>query len=96
MDWGYIIVGFLGMIGGIIVAIINANANAQKTRAELREGLLSVKGEIATETAVTNTKIEELTREVRDHNGFARKIPVIEEQIKVANNRIKELEQKVG
>lgn len=96
MDWGYIIVGFLGMIGGIIVAIINANANAQKTRAELREGLLSVKGEIATETAVTNTKIEELTREVRDHNGFARKIPVIEEQIKVANNRIKDLEQKVG
>ena len=43
--------------------------------------------------AVTNVKIEELTREVRKHNSFAEKIPVIEEQIKVANHRIDDLEQ---
>lgn len=42
--------------------------------------------------AVTETKIEELTREVREHNGFARRIPVVEEQIKVINHRIKDLE----
>ena len=42
--------------------------------------------------AVTDVKIEELTREVRKHNSFAEKIPVIEEQIKVANHRIDELE----
>ena len=42
--------------------------------------------------AVTETKIEELTREVREHNGFAQKIPVMQEQIKVINHRIDDLE----
>ena len=43
--------------------------------------------------AVTDTKIEELTREVRLHNGFAQRMPVVEEQIKVINHRIEDLEQ---
>ena len=42
--------------------------------------------------AVTETKIEELTREVREHNNFARRMPVVEEQIKVINHRIEDLE----
>lgn len=42
--------------------------------------------------AVTETKLEELTREVREHNGFARRMPVVEEQIKVINHRINDLE----
>ena len=43
--------------------------------------------------AVTDTKIEELTREVRVHNHFAQRMPVVEEQIKVINHRISDLEQ---
>ena len=43
--------------------------------------------------AVTDTKIDELTREVRDHNNFAQRMPVVEEQIKVINHRIGDLEQ---
>ena len=43
--------------------------------------------------AVTDTKIEELTREVRIHNGFATRVPVMEEQIKVINHRIADLEK---
>jgi len=42
--------------------------------------------------AVTDTKIEELTREVRAHNNFAQRMPVVEEQIKVINHRITDLE----
>ena len=42
--------------------------------------------------AVTETKLEELTREVREHNNFARRVPVLEEQMKVANHRIQDLE----
>ena len=42
--------------------------------------------------AVTDTKLEELTREVREHNSFARRMPVVEEQIKVINHRIGDLE----
>lgn len=43
--------------------------------------------------AVTDTKLEELTREVRAHNGFAQRMPVVEEQIKVINHRIEDLEE---
>lgn len=43
--------------------------------------------------AVTETKLEELTREVREHNNFARRVPVIEEQVKVINHRLADLEQ---
>ena len=42
--------------------------------------------------AVTETKLDELTREVREHNNFARRVPVVEEQIKVINHRIEDLE----
>ena len=42
--------------------------------------------------AVTDTKLEELTREVREHNNFARRVPILEEQMKVANHRISDLE----
>ena len=42
--------------------------------------------------AVMDTKLEELTREVREHNNFARRVPVVEEQIKVINHRIEDLE----
>ena len=44
--------------------------------------------------AVTDTKLEELTREVRAHNNFAQRIPVLEEKVKVANKRIADLEDK--
>ena len=44
--------------------------------------------------AVLETKVEELAREVREHNNFARRMPVVEEQIKVINHRIADLERK--
>ena len=46
--------------------------------------------------AVTETKLDELTREVREHNGFARRMPVVEEQIRVINHRLSDLEHGGG
>lgn len=43
--------------------------------------------------AVMDTKLEELTREVREHNNFAKRMPVVEEQIKVIDHRISDLEE---
>lgn len=43
--------------------------------------------------AVMDTKLEELTREVREHNNFAKRMPVVEEQIKGINHRISDLEE---
>jgi len=43
--------------------------------------------------AITETRLDELTREVREHNNFARRVPVVEEQIKVVNHRLADLEE---
>ena len=59
-------------------------------------GLLTLIGVLTSNSraqAVTDTKLEELTREVREHNGFARRMPVVEEQIRVINHRIADLEK---
>ncbi|MBR1565220.1 MAG: hypothetical protein IJ649_00515 [Oscillospiraceae bacterium] len=59
-------------------------------------GLLTLIGVLLSNNraqAVTETKLEELTREVREHNNFARRMPVVEEQIRVINHRISDLER---
>lgn len=56
-------------------------------------GIRKSEKEMAISLAIMDTKIEELTREVREHNNFARRLPVLEEQIKVANHRIADLEE---
>ena len=45
--------------------------------------------------AVTDTKLDELTREVREHNTLISRVPVLEEQLKDANHRITDLEREV-
>lgn len=74
-----IVVGGLSLVG----VIITNNSSNRKVEAK-----------ITTAQAVTDCKIDELTREVREHNNFARRMPVVEEQIKVINHRLSDLEQK--
>ena len=52
-----------------------------------------IENALSTSQAVTDCKIEELTREVREHNNFAKRMPVVEEQIKNINYRLEELER---
>ena len=73
-----VITGGLALIG---VVITNNSSNKK------------VEAKITTAQAVTDCKIDELTREVREHNNFARRMPVVEEQIKVINHRLSDLEQ---
>ena len=72
-----IIVAVLTLLG-VIVTNIGSNRKIEHS--------------LETSQAVTDCKIEELTREVREHNNFAQRMPVVEEQIKVINHRIKDLE----
>lgn len=76
-----IITGGLSLIG----AIVSNNRTAQSMDAKLDK-----------QQAVTETKLEELTREVQAHNNFAQRVPVLEEQIKVVNHRIADLEKERG
>ena len=80
------------MSEGIIVAIIAATASVLGSIIASRKSMSEIQQQIRVNQAVTDTKIEELTREVREHNNFARRMPVVEEQIKVVNHRIEDLE----
>lgn len=72
-----LITGGLSLVGVVITCMATAKKN--ETAMKVAQ-------------AVTDTKIEELTREVRLHNGFAQRMPVVEEQIKVINHRLSDLE----
>lgn len=72
-----VLVGVLALLG---VIITNNRANRE------------VQSRLDKAQAVTDTKLEDLAREVRLHNNFARRTPVIEEQIKVINHRVSDLE----
>lgn len=68
---------WISLIGSVIVGILT---------------LLGVLSSNSKAQAVTETRLEDLTREVREHNNFAKRMPVVEEQIKVINHRIDDLE----
>jgi len=68
---------WIGFLGSVIVGVLT---------------LIGVLASNSKSQAVTETKLEELTREVREHNNFARRVPVVEEQIRVINHRISDLE----
>ena len=72
-----LITGGLSLIGVVITCVATAKKNETAMKVS---------------QAVTDTKIDELTREVRQHNNFARRMPVVEEQIKVINHRLNDLE----
>ncbi len=76
-----LITGGLSLLGVVITNMMAARRTEQR---------------MATAQAVTDTKLEELTREVRAHNNFAQRVPVLEEQLRVANHRIADLENKTA
>lgn len=80
------------MSEAITVALITAGASVLCNVILSRRSAQEMTHKLETHQAVTDTKLEELTREVREHNNFARRMPVVEEQIKVANHRIEDLE----
>lgn len=84
------------MTEAIIVAIIAAGASLIGTVLTVLASAKKTENNMQVAQAVTDTKIDELTREVRSHNDFASRIPVIEEQIKVANHRIDDLEKRTA
>lgn len=77
-----IIVAAITVLGSFAGAALAAWSQSRKAQQQ-----------IETSQAVTDTKIDELTREVREHNNFARRMPVVEEQVKVINHRLADLEE---
>ena len=82
METGVIISIISGVVA-IVTVIINTKASNKEITAKLEKT-----------QAITDTKLDSLIAEVREHNNFARRMPVVEEQIKVINHRIDDLEKK--
>lgn len=80
------------MNDSVIVALVTAGAAIMSNVILSNKNSREIDHKLETHQAVTDTKLDELTREVREHNNFARRMPVVEEQIKVANHRIEDLE----
>lgn len=80
------------MTEAIIVALITGGMSLLGVLITSRQTAKDVAAKLDKQQAITDTQLEELTREVREHNNFARRVPVLEEQIKVANHRIEDLE----
>lgn len=80
------------MTESILVALITGSLSLMGVIISARSSSKKTEQSIQTSMAVTDTKLDELTREVRTHNHFAQRMPVVEEQIKVINHRIGDLE----
>ena len=85
-----LITGSLSLAGVIVTVLVG---NKKTTKQVTDQVTTQVTHKLEVSQAVTDTKIQELTREVRLHNGFAQRMPVVEEQIKVINHRIADLEK---
>lgn len=81
------------MSEAIIVAVITAAATIITVVIQNRATQAKIMAELDKHQAVTDTKVDELTREVRDHNNFAKRVPVVEEQIKNLERRVSDLEE---
>ena len=86
-----LITGLLAVAAEVVIAVVNNKAMMK----ELEKQSALSDARLEKTQAVTETKLEALTNEVRSHNQFAQRLPVIEEQMKVANHRISDLEAAV-
>lgn len=84
------------MVDAIVVALITGGLSLIGVIITNLAGQRRTEQRMTTAQAVTDTKIEELTREVREHNNFAQRVPILEEQMRVANHRITDLENKTA
>ena len=87
-----IITGGLALIG-VIVTSLTSNRKVEN-QLQTSQAVMETKYEMSQKAI--NERIDALTDEVRKHNNFASRMPVVEEQIKVANHRIEDLERRVG
>lgn len=84
-----IIVAGIGLLGSVVVALITYAGvikNGEVSRKAMDQ-------QLGIHQAVTDEKIETLTREVREHNAFAKRMPVLEEKVSVLNHRVADIEE---
>ena len=83
-----LIAGGLSLVGTIITVQNNNQKIIREMKAEFCKEMQEMKTEFVKSKAVTDTKLEDLTQEVRRHNGFAERVPVLEQQVKGINEKI--------
>ena len=84
-SWAGIVIAIITSLGSLAGVIITVAAQSKKFEESMRIS-----------QAVTDTKLEELTREVRAHNGFAQRLPVVENDVKTLYKQIDEIKRGGG
>lgn len=87
-----LITGGLSLVGVVVTCLATNRKTQSDIKEELKASHAKIQEEFRVAQAVTDTKIEELTREVREHNNFARRMPVVESEIKHLEQDVQSLQ----
>lgn len=94
MDWTALLGSLISGIVALTVSVINSNAQLRRADHEQDKRMIELQASFDKSIAVIENKMQNLTDEVREHNNFAKRMPVVEEQIKSLEKRIDALEKK--
>lgn len=87
MEWIGLVGTFITAVGSLLAVILTNRSNNDKMLHQMELQQVNIKAELEKAQAVTDTKIDELTREVRQHNNFATRIPVLESKIEAIEKK---------
>lgn len=93
--WAAIISGVLSLAGVIVTVVATVNKSRSDMITEIRKRSDDSDAKLDKEIALLRAEVDELMREVRQHNNFAQRMPVVEKEIETINREIKELKQEV-
>lgn len=94
MEWLSIVGTIITACASVLAVIVTNKGNNDKMLHQMELQQQNIKTELKIAQAVTDTKIDELTREVREHNNFAKRVPVVEQQMTDVKERLNKLERK--
>lgn len=94
MDWTALLGSLISGIVALCVSVVNSNAQLRRADHEQDKRMIELQASFDKSIAVIENKMQNLTDEVREHNNFAKRMPVVEEQIKSIEKRLDALEKK--
>lgn len=94
MDWTALMGSIFSGVIALVVSIVNSNAQLRRADHEQDKRMIELQAAFNQSIAIIDCKMENLTNEVREHNNFAKRMPIVEERLDVLTKRVEHLEKK--
>ena len=94
MDWTALVGSIFSGVIALVVSIVNSNAQLRKADNEQDKRMIELQAALNQNIALIECKMDSLTSEVREHNNFAKRMPLVEERLEVLTKRVETLEKK--